>query len=47
MTKEKLDIGRRVYEHELTVKEASEAHGTSQQTIYLYVREYLALVNLK
>ncbi len=46
MTKEKLNIGRRVYEHELTVKDASEAFGTSQQTIYLYVREYLKSIGV-
>jgi transposase-like protein len=40
MTKEKLDIGRRVYAHELTAKEAAEQNDVTVQTIYLYVREY-------
>ena len=36
MTKEKLDIGRRVYEREQTAKEAAKENGVMLQTVYLY-----------
>lgn len=36
-----MDLGRRVYEHELTVKQAAETNGTPRQTVYLYAREYM------
>ena len=39
MTKEKLDIGRHVYEHELTAKEAAESSRVTLQAIYAYVRD--------
>lgn len=46
MTKEKLDIGRRVYEHEIDRKEAADRLGVTEQTIYLYVREYLKSIGI-
>ncbi len=39
MTKEKLDIGRRVYERQLTAKEAAEESGVTLQAVCLYARE--------
>ena len=33
MTKEKLDIGRRVYERKQTAKEAAEENGVTLQTV--------------
>ena len=39
MTKEKLDIGRRVCERELTAKKAAESSRVTLQTIYAYVRD--------
>ena len=41
MTKEKLDIGSRVYERKQTAKEAAEENGVTLQTVYHYAREYM------
>ena len=47
MTKEKLDIGRRVYERQLTAKEAAEENGVTLQTVYLYAREYMKSIGVE
>lgn len=47
MTKEKLDIGRRVYERQLTAKEAAEESGVTLQTVYLYAREYMRSIGVE
>ena len=47
MTKEKLDIGRRVYERQLTAKEAAEENGVTLQTVYLYAREYMRSIGVE
>lgn len=47
MTKEKLDIGRRVYEREQTAKEAAEENGVTLQTVYLYAREYMKSIGVE
>lgn len=46
MTKEKLDIGRGVYERKQTAKEAAEesGNGVSLQMVYLYAKEYMKLI---
>ncbi|MFA6874109.1 MAG: hypothetical protein WCR16_00625 [Bacilli bacterium] len=46
MTKEKLDIGRRVYERKQTAKEAAEENGVTLQTVYLYAREYMKSIGV-
>lgn len=46
MTKEKLDIGRRVYEHDLTAREAAESSRVTLQTIYAYVRGYMKSIGI-
>ena len=38
---ERIEIGRRVFAHELTNKEAAAEYGVAEQSIYQYVREYL------
>ena len=37
----RIEIGRRVFAHELTKQEAAAEYGVTEQSIYQYVREYL------
>ena len=46
MTKEKLDIGRCVYERKQTAKEVAEENGVTLQTVYLYAREYMKSIGV-
>lgn len=46
MTKEKLDIGSRVYERKQTAKEATEENGVTLQTVYHYAREYMKSIGV-
>ena len=41
MPKEREDIGKRIFTHEITKKEAAEEYGVSEQPIVNYVREYM------
>lgn len=47
MTKDRLDIGRQVYEHLLTKEEAARESGASIQCIYVYVREYMRSIGIE
>lgn len=43
---ERLDIAKRVVEHELTYSTASEQYSVSMPTIYLWIKEYKKMNNL-
>ena len=43
---ERIEIGRRVFAHELANKEAAAEYGVAEQSIYQYVREYLKSAGL-
>ena len=43
---ERIEIGRRVFAHELAKKEAAAEYGVAEQSIYQYVREYLKSAGL-
>lgn len=45
MTKERLDIGRRVYEHEVAKEDAARQLGVSVQCVY--VREYMRSIGIE
>jgi len=47
MTKERLDIGRQVYERLLTKEEAARKYGVSVPCIYAYVREYTISIGIE
>ena len=38
---ERVDIGRKVFNHQITKEEASRQYGVSMQSIVNYVREYM------
>ena len=43
---ERLDIAKRVVEHELTYLAASEQYSVSMPTIYLWIKEYKKMNNI-
>ena len=43
---ERLDIAKRVVEHELTYSTASEQYSVSMPTIYLWIKEYKKMNNI-
>ncbi len=43
---ERLDIAKRVVEHELTYSAASEQYSVSMPTIYLWIKEYKKMNNI-
>ena len=43
---EKLDIARRVVQHELTYSSAAEQYSVSMPTIYLWIKEYKRVNNI-
>lgn len=47
MTKERLEIGRQVYEHLLTKEVAARKYGVSVHCIYAYVREYMMPIGIE